>query len=146
MVQSGLQRTLMLIKPDAVEKGYIGAILNRAEQSGFRILDLRMSKWTPREASLFYAMHKGKPFFEGLVEFMSSGAVVGAMLERADAVNHLRAISGPTDSRHASEGTIRGDFGTDNRKNAVHASDSPQSAARELALFFGQGAGDSCPT
>ena len=144
-MESGLQKTLMLIKPDAVEKGRIGAILDRAEKSGFRILDLRMSKWAPQDASVFYAMHEGKPFFEGLVEFMSSGAVVGAMLERADAVNYLRAISGPTDSRHAPKGTIRGDFGTDNRRNAVHASDSPESAAREIALFFGQGAGGSCP-
>ena len=136
-VGSGLETTLMIIKPDAVEDGHMGAILDRAERNGFRILAMQMLRWSAQDASVFYAMHKGKPFFDGLIEFMSSGSIVWAVVERADAINYLRALAGPTDSRQASPGTIRGDFGTDERRNAVHASDSPESAKREIAFLSG---------
>lgn len=127
----------MIVKPDAVQCGRIGAILDSAERAGFRILDLRMLRWSPDEASVFYAMHRDRPFFDGLVRFMTSGPIVAAVLERADAVQQLRALIGPTDSTKAPAGTLRADFGTDERRNAVHASDSPENAGREIALLFG---------
>lgn len=131
-----VERTLMIIKPDAVSRNVIGRILARVEEEGFVIRGLRMTRLDQEQAERFYEMHRNRSFFGGLVEFMTSGPIVPALLEREEAVSHLRAFIGATDSTQAAPGTIRRDFGTDVQRNAVHASDSPESAAREIAFFF----------
>ncbi len=132
------ERTLMIIKPDAVSRNAIGAILKRVEDRGFKVRQMRMTRFTREEAIRFYAVHRGQPFFDGLIDFMSSGPVVPLALERDDAVSNLREIVGVTDSSKAAEGTIRKDFGTNIQRNAVHASDSPETATGEIAFFFGE--------
>lgn len=132
------ERTLLIIKPDAVSRNAVGDILKRVEDKGFKILQMRMTRFTREEATRFYAVHEGQPFFDGLIDFMSSGPVVPAALERDDAVSILREIIGVTDSAQAAEGTIRREFGTTVQRNAVHASDSPGTAADEIAFFFGE--------
>jgi len=135
-----LERTLLIIKPDAVAQNAIGQILTRLEAEGFVVRQLRMVRLTRDQAEGFYEVHRGKPFYDGLVEFMSSGPAIPAVLERDDAVAHLRQfIGGVTDSTKAAAGTIRRDFGADVQRNAVHASDSSENAAREIAFFFGEG-------
>jgi len=126
----------MLIKPDAVGKRAVGRIIARIEAEGFAVCGLRMAELTQAQAEAFYREHEGKPFFPRLVRFMTSGPIVALSLRRDDAVNALRALIGSTDSRKAEPGTIRAEFGTDNEANAVHASDSVTSAARETAFFF----------
>ena len=133
-----MERTLMIVKPDAVARNAIGQILARVEAEGFVIRELRMVRLTRNQAEDFYAVHRGKHFYEGLVEFMSSGPAVPVVLERDNAIAHLRQFIGVTDSTRAAAGTIRRDFGTDGQRNAVHASDSPENAAREIASFFGE--------
>ncbi len=128
--------TLLLIKPDAVQKRLIGTILNRVESAGFTITGLLMKRLTLKEAQEFYSVHKGKPFFEGLTEFMTTGPVVAVRLRKENAILDLRRLVGPTNASEAPKGTLRGDYGTDQRRNAVHASDSPASAAKEIAFFF----------
>lgn len=135
-----MDRTLMIIKPDAVAKHVIGEILRRVEAEGFVIRQLRMTQLSKGRAEAFYAVHRERPFFGELVEFMTSGPVVPMALERADAVPHLRQFIGTTDSAKAASGTIRREFGTDVQCNAVHASDSPENAAREIEFFFGKNA------
>jgi nucleoside-diphosphate kinase len=130
-------RTLMIIKPDAVGKNAIGDIISRVEGEGFVVRELRMLQLSTERAQAFYDVHKERPFFGELVEFMTSGPVVPMCLERQDAVPHLRQFIGETDSTKAAEGTIRRDFGTDIQCNAVHASDSPENAQNEVAFFFG---------
>lgn len=132
-----MERTLLIVKPDAVASGAIGAILSRLEAEGFAIRQLQMVHLTRQRAEEFYAVHRERPFYGGLVEFMTSGPVVPVVLERQQAVPRLREFIGSTDSTQAAPGTIRRDFGTDVRRNAVHASDSPESASREMAFFFG---------
>lgn len=131
-----MERTLMIVKPDAVAKKAIGQILARVEAEGFVIRELRLARLSREEAENFYAVHRERPFFGSLVEFMISGPVVLAVLERENAVAHLRQFVGATDSTKAACGTIRRDFGTDVQRNAVHASDSQENAAREIAFFF----------
>ena len=131
------ERTLLIIKPDAVSRNAIGDILKRVEDKGFKIQQMRMTRFTREEATRFYAVHEGQPFFPGLIDFMSSGPVVPAALERDEAVSILREIIGVTDSAKAAEGTIRREFGTTVQRNAVHASDSPETAEDEIAFFFG---------
>lgn len=131
------ERTLLIIKPDAVSRNAIGDILKRVEDKGFKIQQMRMTRFTREEAIRFYAVHDGQPFFPGLIDFMSSGPVVPAALERDDAVSILREVIGVTDSAKAAEGTIRREFGTTVQRNAVHASDSPETAEDEIAFFFG---------
>ncbi len=131
-----VEQTLMLIKPDAVKRRAVGPIIARIEAEGFIIEGLRMLCLTREQAGAFYEEHRERSFFPDLVEFMTSGAIVALSLRRDDAVNVLRALIGSTDSRKAQKGTIRAEFGTDNQMNAVHASDSPSSAARETAFFF----------
>ena len=131
-----MQRTLMIIKPDAVAKNAIGEILRRVESEGFAIRALHMQQLDGERAGAFYAVHRERPFYGELVEFMTSGPVVPMILEREDAVAHLRQFIGETDSTKAAPGTIRGDLGTDVQCNAVHASDSPENAAIEIAFFF----------
>lgn len=132
--------TLVLIKPDGVERNLIGEILRRIEAKGYEIVDLRMV--TPGRELLVqhYAEHEGKPFFEPLVEFMSSGPVVAARVRGHRVIEGFRTLAGATDPTTAAPGSIRGDLGRDwgasVQKNLVHGSDSPESAARELALWF----------
>ena len=133
-----MERTLLIIKPDAVARNAIGEILRRLEGEGFAIRELQMTRLTPDRASSFYEVHKERPFYDALVEFMTSGPVVPTVLEREEAVPHLRQFIGATDSTQAAEGTIRREFGTDVQCNAVHSSDSPENAAREIAFFFGE--------
>ena len=133
-----MEQTLMIIKPDAVAKNAIGEILQRVESEGFAIRGLHMMQLVPEQAGEFYAVHQERPFFKDLVEFMTSGPIVPVRLERQGAVPHLRQFIGETDSTRAAPGTIRSDFGTDVQCNAVHASDSPENATREIAFFFGE--------
>ena len=128
--------TLMMIKPDAVAKNAIGEILQRIETQGFRIREMRLVHLSAEQAGRFYAVHRERPFFAELVEFITSGPVVPVKLERENAVVHLRAFIGVTDSTQAAPGTIRRDFGTDVQRNAVHASDSEGNAASEIDFFF----------
>ncbi len=126
----------MIVKPDAVAKSAIGQIIARVEGEGFVVRALRMVELSAEQARAFYAVHRERPFYGELVEFMTSGPAVPMVLERADAVAHLRDFIGPTNSLEAPAGTIRGDFGTDVQCNAVHASDSAVNAKSEIAFFF----------
>ena len=126
----------MIVKPDAVAKNAIGQIIARVEGEGFAVRALRMVELSAEQARAFYAVHRERPFYGELVEFMTSGPAVPMVLERADAVAHLRDFIGPTNSTQAPAGTIRGDFGTDVQCNAVHASDSAVNAKSEIAFFF----------
>lgn len=130
------ERTLLIVKPDAVSRNAVGQILARLEAEGFQLRELRMERLTRERARAFYEVHRERPFYEDLVAFMTSGPVVPAVLEGAGAVAHLRRFIGETDSTRAAPGTIRADFGTDVQCNAVHASDSPENAVREIGFFF----------
>ena len=131
-----LQRTLSIIKPDAVKRHLIGAILARFEQQGFNIAAAKMVLLSREEAEGFYAEHQGKPFFEPLVEYMTSAPVFVSVLEKENAVQDYRTLMGTTNPETAAEGTIRRDFALNQRENSVHGSESPESAAREIAYFF----------
>lgn len=131
-----LQRTLSIIKPDAVKRHLIGAILARFEQQGFNIAAAKMVQLNREQAEGFYAEHQGKPFFEPLVEYMISAPVFVSVLEKENAVQDYRTLMGTTNPETAAEGTIRHDFALNQRENSVHGSDSPESAAREIAYFF----------
>ncbi len=131
-----LQRTLSIIKPDAVKRHLIGAILARFEQQGFNIAAAKMVQLNREQAEGFYAEHQGKPFFESLVEYMISAPVFVSVLEKENAVQDYRTLMGTTNPETAAEGTIRRDFALNQRENSVHGSDSPESAAREIAYFF----------
>jgi nucleoside-diphosphate kinase len=130
------ESTLLIVKPDAVRRGLIGEVLSRVERKGLRIADLRMMRIDRDLAEHHYAEHAEKPFFEDLVEFITSGDVVVAKVTGREAIATLRAIMGATDPAKADAGTIRGDFGKEITQNLVHGSDSPESAERELELFF----------
>ena len=131
-----MEKTFLMIKPDAVKRNLIGEVLKRTEDAGFKIVDLKMAKLSTLQARGFYQVHKGKPFFEKLVKFVSSGKVVAVMLTRKNAVKKLREIVGATDPKEAKRGTIRHDLATGVTKNAVHASDSAQSFRYESKFFF----------
>ena len=131
-----VERTFSIIKPDAVEKNAVGAILKAIEDSGLRVIALKMIRLTEQEASGFYAVHKARPFFADLVKFMTSGPVVVCVLEGEGAIVRWRELMGPTDSKKAPKGTIRGDFGTDVERNASHGSDAPETARIEISYFF----------
>jgi nucleoside-diphosphate kinase len=130
------ERTLAICKPDSVSARKAGAILARLEEEGFRIRGVKRLRLAADQAREFYAVHRERPFFEGLVKFMTEGPVIVAALERDDAVAHLRKTMGATDSRKAESGTIRSQHGTDIERNAIHGSDSAENAAREIAFFF----------
>ncbi len=130
------QRTLLIIKPDAVRRGLVGEILHRVEVDGFQIISMRMLRLTERQARGFYHVHKAKPFYEPLCKFMVSGRCIVCALEREGAIESLRQLVGKTNPKEAAFGTIRHDYATDTRQNCVHASDSPESAAREIGFFF----------
>ena len=132
------ERTLAIIKPDSVASGQAGAILAHLEKEGFRLAGLKKLRLVEGQARAFYAVHRERPFFEGLVKFMTEGPVIVGALERKDAVPHLRKTMGATDSRKADPGTIRNLYGTDIERNAIHGSDSPENAAKEVAFFFSE--------
>ncbi|MBE2894192.1 nucleoside-diphosphate kinase [Spirabiliibacterium falconis] len=131
-----MQQTLSIIKPDAVKRQLIGAIFTRFEQAHFSIVASKMLKLTREQAEGFYAEHKGQPFFEGLIEFMTSGPVVVSVLQGENAILGQRELIGATDPAQARVGTLRYDFAESKSCNAVHGSDSVDSAAREIAYFF----------
>jgi nucleoside-diphosphate kinase len=132
------ERTLSIVKPDAVKKNAIGEILRRFEAAGLRIVAAQMTHIDVATASRFYAVHKERPFFDSLTEFMSSGPIFVSVIEGDNAIAKVREIMGATDSKKAAEGTIRRDFGTDVEKNACHGSDAPETARWEISFFFGQ--------
>lgn len=128
--------TLSIIKPDAVADNHIGAIIQRLEENGLHVIGAKMTKMTKKQAEEFYGVHKEKPFFKDLVAFMSSGPIVVQVLEGPDAVALNRKIMGATDPTKAEPGTIRADFGANIDRNAVHGSDSPANAKKEILFFF----------
>ena len=129
-------RTLTIIKPDAVGAGNAGKILAHLEAEGFRILGIRRLHLSRDQAQAFYEVHRERPFYDSLVEFMTSGPVVAAALEREDAVARLRRVMGATNPEEADEGTVRALYASSIERNAIHGSDSPENAALELAFFF----------
>ena len=131
-----LQRTLSLIKPDAVEKQKIGAIIERLEAEGFKVVAMKRIHLTLAEARGFYAVHRERPFFKDLTTFMSRGPIVAMVLEREDAIQKYRDVIGATDPAKAAAGTLRKLFGTDVGENALHGSDSPETAQAEVSYFF----------
>lgn len=131
-----VERTLAIIKPDAVSKGLIGEVVKRLEDNGFRILALKMLKLTKPEAEGFYYVHKSRPFFDSLTDFMSSGPIIPILLEREDAIRTLRELMGTTNPKDAPKGTIRGDLGSNIEQNIIHGSDSEESARFEISYFF----------
>jgi nucleoside-diphosphate kinase len=135
---STVERTLAIVKPDAVAKRATGAILAAIEKGGLRIIAVRMIHLRREQAEGFYAVHRERKFFPDLVRFMTSGPVLAAALEGPGAIARWRELMGPTDSTKAPKGTIRGDFGTDVEKNAVHGSDGPDTARTEIGFFFSQ--------
>ncbi len=131
-----MELTLAIIKPDAVGQGLAGRILGRIENAGFGVRAMRLVRLTKKEAEGFYAVHRGKPFFDGLTDFMSSGAAVVMVLEAPDAIQKWRDVMGATDPAKAAPGTLRSEFGTDIGHNATHGSDAPDTAAFEIGYFF----------
>ncbi len=131
-----LERTLLIIKPDAVAGRVAGKILQRVAQEGFRLCALKPERLTAEEAGRFYQAHRGEAFYQDLIEFMVSGPVIVAVLEKENAIQNLRRLIGATNPEEAAEGTIRKEFALDGRKNAVHASDSQAAAEEEIAFFF----------
>ena len=132
-----LERTFSIVKPDAVANGYLGEILARFEKNGLKVVAAKMIKMDEAKAGGFYAEHEGRPFYPELVEFMTSGPVLVQVLEGENAVVANRELMGATNPEQAAEGTLRKDFAESMGRNAVHGSDSPESAAREIAYFFG---------
>ena len=130
------ERTLVLVKPDAVRRGLVGDVLDRLERKGLRLLALELRTLDRSTAEEHYAEHTGKPFFDALIGFITSGPLVAAVVEGPRAIETWRAMMGPTDPVKAPSGTIRGDFGLIVTENLVHGSDSVDAAAREVALFF----------
>jgi nucleoside-diphosphate kinase len=134
-----VERTLSIVKPDAVAKNSIGAIYNRFEQAGLRVVAAKMLQLDQHQAEGFYAVHRERPFFKDLVTFMTSGPVIVQVLEGENAIARNREIMGATDPKKALPGTIRADFATDVERNAVHGSDAPDTARTEIAYFFRDG-------
>ena len=132
------ERTLVLCKPDAVARGLVGEVVGRLERKGLRLLAMDLRRLDEATAKQHYAEHEGKPFFDELVRFITSGPLVAICVEGPDAVAAVRTLMGPTDPVAAAPGSIRGDYGLEIGQNLVHGSDSPPSADRELALFFPQ--------
>ena len=131
-----IERTLSIVKPDAMAKGVAGEILRRFEKAGLRIVAIKALRLTEEDARGFYAVHKERFFFADLVKFMTSGPIIVSVLEGEGAIARCRELMGPTNSTEAEEGTIRGDFGTGMERNAVHGSDGTETAKLEIAYFF----------
>jgi len=132
-----MERTLAIVKPDAVEKKVVGSILARIEEEGFSVVVMRMVRMSREEAEGFYAVHRERPFFKDLTAFMSSGPAVVMALEANDAIKRWREVMGVTDPTQAADGSLRKQFGTNIERNATHGSDAPETAATEIAYFFG---------
>jgi len=130
------ERTFAMLKPDTVQRGLIGTVLARLEQKGFRLAAMKLIQVSEDQAKRHYAVHEGKPFYDRLVKYIMSSPVVVLVLEAPDAVTQLRRFVGATKPNEADAGTIRGDFGTDISNNLIHASDSPENAEYELAVYF----------
>ncbi len=130
------EQTLVVIKPDGLRRKLVGKIISRFEEKGFSILDLRLFVFSPEEANEFYSAHRGKPFFEELVSFVSSGPALACILEGEHAVDTVRLMTGVTKSYEASAGTIRGDYGLGLTENVIHASDSRESFIKESRVIF----------
>jgi nucleoside-diphosphate kinase len=133
-----MERTLVILKPDAVQRGLIGPIITRLEQRGLRFAAMKLMQISPELAARHYAIHKGKAFYEGLVQFITSGPVVAAVIEGKDAINIVRKTMGATSPANSEPGTIRADFGLEIGRNLVHGSDGPDTAAYEISLFFAE--------
>jgi nucleoside-diphosphate kinase len=131
--------TLGIVKPDAIESGKTGAILAHLQKAGFTVRAARLVRLTRAEAAAFYEVHRGRPFYADLVEFMTSGPCLPMALERQDAVKHMRSVIGATDPAEAAPGTVRKLFAESKGRNAIHASDSLENALREVAFFFTEG-------
>ncbi len=130
------ERTLILVKPDGVERGLIGEVVSRIEKRGYRIVALELRTIDRKTAESHYGEHEGKPFFDGLVDFITSGPLVAGVVEGPGVIAAWRSMMGATDPVAAAPGTIRGDLATEMSRNVSHGSDSPESAAREIGLFF----------
>lgn len=131
-----MERTLVIIKPDGVERNLIGKIINFFEEKNLRVVALKKVRLSKTQAQAFYVVHKDRSFYESLTNYMSSGPVVAIVLEGENAIQKVREIMGATDPKEAKEGTIRKLFGLDKEKNTVHGSDSPESAQKEIPFFF----------
>lgn len=131
-----MSQTLAIIKPDAVAAGNAGSIIAHLEDAGFRVVALRMTRLDPPQAGEFYAVHRERPFYDSLVDFMTSGPVIPIVLEADDAVSALRSAIGATDPAEADEGTVRALYAESKERNAIHASDSPENAETEIGFFF----------
>ncbi len=131
-----MERSLVLIKPDATERGLSGTILGRLEKEGLKLTALRMLHMDRALAERHYAIHRDKPFFKDLVEYITSTPIVASVFEGEDAVERIRKVMGATDPAKAEAGTIRSEFGLDVQRNSTHASDSPENAEKEIKLFF----------
>ncbi|NHV60063.1 MAG: nucleoside-diphosphate kinase [Candidatus Verstraetearchaeota archaeon] len=131
-----IERTFVMIKPDAVFRGLVGEVISRLERKGLKIVGMRMIKMSEEEASSLYSVHKGKPFYEDLIRFIRSAPVVVMAIEGESAISVVRRLIGPTDSKEAPPGTVRGDFSCSKSMNIIHASDSLDNAQRELSIFF----------
>ncbi|MDO4533384.1 MAG: nucleoside-diphosphate kinase [Coriobacteriia bacterium] len=131
-----IQKTYTMIKPDGVRNGHIGEIINRFERAGLKIEAMKLDVVTDEQAKANYAEHEGKPFYAGLIEYITSGPVVKMVVSGEGAVAKVRTLMGPTNPADAAPGTIRGDFGLIMDENVIHGSDSTESAAREIAIFF----------
>jgi nucleoside-diphosphate kinase len=136
MHHEGKQRTLSIVKPDGVRKGVIGEVVRRFEGAGIRIVAMRMLRLTKKEAEGFYAVHRERPFFASLTDFMSSGPIVVMVLEGPNAIARNRELMGATDPKKADKGTIRADLADNVEQNIVHGSDAPETAATEIRYFF----------
>ncbi len=133
-----MEKTLVMIKPDGVERNLIGKIISIFEEKGLRVVALKKVRLSKEQAKAFYIVHKERPFYEELTDYMSSGPVVAMVLEGENAIKKVREIMGATDPAEAEEGTIRKLFGIDKGKNTVHGSDSPESASKEIPFFFSE--------
>jgi nucleoside-diphosphate kinase len=131
-----VERTFSIVKPDAVAAGHAGEILAMLQQADFKIIGMRMTRLSEAQAQAFYAVHKERPFYNGLVKFMTEGPIVVLALERENAVKQLREVMGATNPANAAEGTVRKRFATDIERNCIHGSDAPETAAEELRFFF----------
>ncbi len=130
------QKTLVIIKPDGIQKNIIGEIISRIEKKGLKILNMKMMKLSRELAEKHYEEHRNKPFFKSLVNFITSAPIIVMIVEGKDVISIFRSMMGPTDPKNAAPGTIRGDYGTDVERNIIHGSDSIESAKREVDLFF----------
>ncbi|TDA35516.1 nucleoside-diphosphate kinase [Candidatus Nezhaarchaeota archaeon WYZ-LMO8] len=132
----GIERTLIIVKPGAVVRGLVGEVLSRLERKGLKIVGLKMMKMTREKAEELYSVHKGKHFYEELINYITSAPVVIGVVEGDDAIHVVRRMIGPTNPKEAPPGTIRGDYGLSITQNIIHASDSKESADREIKIFF----------